>query len=179
MPRNPSHQELETVAQLRIALRRFVFATDQVTERHGLTSREYDLLALLNAPGQDLLSAGVISDQLCLSASATTELITPGVACRAARAATRPGKDAHQVRRTDQRRPKTILRGRPRPPNRANQDSRSPPCCGSSRNATEQGAVKRRRGVTFNHTAWASVLTPEDRGNRISMIHRGRVVAGR
>ena len=76
MPRNPSRQELETVAQLRIALRRFLFATDQVTERHGLTSRQYDLLALLHAPGQDLLSAGVISDQLCLSPSATTELIT-------------------------------------------------------------------------------------------------------
>ena len=76
MPRNPSRQELETVAQLRIALRRFLFATDQVTERHGLTSRQYDLLSLLHDPGQDSLTAGVISDQLSLSPSATTELIT-------------------------------------------------------------------------------------------------------
>ena len=76
MPKNPSPQELETVAQLRIALRRFLFATDQVTERHGLTSRQYDLLSLLNDPGQDHLTASAIAEQLSLSPSATTELVT-------------------------------------------------------------------------------------------------------
>lgn len=76
MPKNPSAQELETVAQLRIALRRFLFATDQVTERHGLTSRQYDLLSLLHDPEQDHLTASAIAEQLSLSPSATTELVT-------------------------------------------------------------------------------------------------------
>lgn len=76
MPKNPSPQELETVAQLRIALRRFLLATEQVTERHGLTSRQYDLLSLLHDPAQDHLTATVIAEQLSLSPSATTELIT-------------------------------------------------------------------------------------------------------
>ncbi len=76
MPKNPSAQELETVAQLRVALRRFLFATNQVTQRHGLTSRQYDLLSLLHDPEQDHLTASAIAEQLSLSPSATTELVT-------------------------------------------------------------------------------------------------------
>jgi len=77
MPRKVSRQELETVAALRVAMRRFVAATDDVTRAHGLTPRQYDLLALLHRPVADVeLTATVVADELCLSRSATTELLT-------------------------------------------------------------------------------------------------------
>jgi len=77
MAKSPSRDELETVAALRVAMRRFLAATDEVTRAHGLTPRQYDLLALLHRPGrgQDL-TASAIADELSLSRSATTELLT-------------------------------------------------------------------------------------------------------
>jgi DNA-binding MarR family transcriptional regulator len=76
-PPEVSSDELESVAAVRIAIRRFLAATDDVTETNGLTPRQYDLLALLHRPtdGNDL-TATEIADLLCLSRSATTELIT-------------------------------------------------------------------------------------------------------
>lgn len=73
----PTFQELKSVAELRMALRRFLLATDEVTKRHGLTPRQYDLLALLHSalPNEEL-TATVIAEQLGLSRSATTELLT-------------------------------------------------------------------------------------------------------
>jgi DNA-binding MarR family transcriptional regulator len=72
-----SNEELESVAALRIAIRRFLAATDDVTEAHGLTPRQYDLLALLHRPTEESrLTATEIAEQLCLSRSATTELIS-------------------------------------------------------------------------------------------------------
>jgi DNA-binding MarR family transcriptional regulator len=67
---------LQSVAELRVALRRFLAATDAVTATHGLTPRQYDLLALLHAPGDAPLTPTEIAERLCLSRSATTELIT-------------------------------------------------------------------------------------------------------
>jgi len=69
-------QELESVAALRVAIRRFLNATDEVTGAQGLTPRQYDLLALLHRPSAGTLSATDIATQLCLSRSATTELLT-------------------------------------------------------------------------------------------------------
>lgn len=85
-------EELESVAGLRVAIRRFLAATDQVTEGRGLTPRQYDLLALLHRPGHDRdVTASVIAEELCLSRSATTELLTraakAGLVTRAADAA--------------------------------------------------------------------------------------------
>ena len=77
MSRKVSKQELETVAALRVAMRRFVAATDDVTRAHGLTPRQYDLLALLHRPAREVeLTASMVADELCLSRSATTELLT-------------------------------------------------------------------------------------------------------
>jgi DNA-binding MarR family transcriptional regulator len=69
-------EELETVAALRVAIRRFLAATDEVTGAHGLTPRQYDLLALLHRPAAAPITATEIAEQLCLSRSATTELLT-------------------------------------------------------------------------------------------------------
>ena len=83
-------EELEGVADLRVAIRRFLAATNEVTSAHGLTPAQYDLLALLHRPGQAEVTATSIADALCLSRSATTELLT-----RAAKAGliTREGSD--------------------------------------------------------------------------------------
>lgn len=86
---SPSASELEAVAALRIALRRFLTATDDVTADHGLTPRQYDLLALLHRPSeQKPPTPTAIAEDLCLSRSATTELLTraatAGLVARAA-----------------------------------------------------------------------------------------------
>jgi DNA-binding MarR family transcriptional regulator len=73
----PNPNELETVAALRLALRRFIAASDEVTAAHHLTSRQYDLLALLHRPAASPpLTPTVIAHELCLSRSAATELLT-------------------------------------------------------------------------------------------------------
>jgi len=74
----PPPNELQTVASLRLALRRFLAATDEVTAAHGLTPRQYDLLALLHSPtsGDRSHTATTIARELSLSRSATTELLT-------------------------------------------------------------------------------------------------------
>ena len=77
----PNPNELETVAALRLALRRFMAASDEVTAAHQLTSRQYDLLALLHrtepAPARTPTD---IARELCLSRSATTELLSRAAA---------------------------------------------------------------------------------------------------
>jgi DNA-binding MarR family transcriptional regulator len=78
--------DLERVAELRIALRRFETATDRVTSRHGLTPRQYDLLAILHAPSRTGVVASAIADELSLSRNAMTELVSravqAGLVCR-------------------------------------------------------------------------------------------------
>jgi DNA-binding MarR family transcriptional regulator len=74
----PSTDELRTVADLRTALRRFAIASDAVTRAHGLTPRQYDLLAVLHAPGERA-TPSALATSLSLSRSATTELLTRAV----------------------------------------------------------------------------------------------------
>jgi DNA-binding MarR family transcriptional regulator len=77
MPERISAEELETVAELRVSIRRFLAVSAEVTRAHGLTPAYYDLLALLHRPnGRSDLTASAIADQLSLSRSATTELLT-------------------------------------------------------------------------------------------------------
>lgn len=77
----PNPNELETVAALRLALRRFMAASDEVTAAHRLTPRQYDLLAVLHRPvPAPPPTATEIAKELCLSRSATTELLTRAVA---------------------------------------------------------------------------------------------------
>lgn len=71
----PSDSELRTVADLRTALRRFAVASDAVTRAHGLTPRQYDLLAVLHAR-DDPPTPSALAASLSLSRSATTELLT-------------------------------------------------------------------------------------------------------
>jgi DNA-binding MarR family transcriptional regulator len=79
--RSPNPNELETVAALRLALRRFIAASDEVTAAHDLTSRQYDLLALLHRPTvSPPPTPTVIARELCLSRSAATELLTRAAA---------------------------------------------------------------------------------------------------
>jgi DNA-binding MarR family transcriptional regulator len=74
----PADDELKTVADLRTALRRFALASDAVTRAHGLTPRQYDLLAILHAPGESP-TPSTLATALSLSRSATTELLTRAV----------------------------------------------------------------------------------------------------
>jgi DNA-binding MarR family transcriptional regulator len=71
-----SYEELESVAALRVAIRRFLAASDEVTSAQGLTPRQYDLLALIHRPSTTNTTATEIATLLCLSRSATTELLT-------------------------------------------------------------------------------------------------------
>jgi len=69
------------VAELRIALRRFLAATDEATAVNGLTPRQYDLLALLHSPrARQPLTPTAIAELLSLSRSTTTELLGRAVA---------------------------------------------------------------------------------------------------
>jgi DNA-binding MarR family transcriptional regulator len=72
----PSANELKTVAALRVALRRFQAATDEITQRHGLSPRWYDLLAVLHEPGNSGQKLTTIGEQLQLRANTITGLIT-------------------------------------------------------------------------------------------------------
>jgi DNA-binding MarR family transcriptional regulator len=80
-PHPPNPNELETVALLRLALRRFIAASDEVTAAYELTSRQYDLLAILHRPQAPApMTPTVVARELCLSPSAATELLTRAVA---------------------------------------------------------------------------------------------------
>ena len=69
--------DFETIARLRVALRRFQAATDQATATYGLTPRQYDLLSVLHAPSRGGLGvASAIADEMCISPNAMTELVS-------------------------------------------------------------------------------------------------------
>lgn len=72
----PSREELNAVARLREGLRRFTAATEAATERHGLTPRWYDLLAVIHGSPAGTLTAHELTGRLVLSRSAVSELVT-------------------------------------------------------------------------------------------------------
>ena len=55
----PTKREFEAAAQLRIALRRFLSRSEQISRAHGLTSERYQLLLLIkvSAAGDFALAA--------------------------------------------------------------------------------------------------------------------------
>lgn len=73
-------EDLERVAELRLALRHFQAASDRVTASHHLTPRQYDLLAVLHAPSRSGAVASAIADELSISRNAMTELVSRAVA---------------------------------------------------------------------------------------------------
>lgn len=74
-------EELDAVAELRVALNRFGAATEDVTRAHGLTQRQYDLLAVLHhsRAGEAGATPTSVASDLSLSRSASTELLTRAV----------------------------------------------------------------------------------------------------
>ena len=68
--------DFETVAELRLALRHFQAATDRITSTHTLTTRQYDLLALLHAPSRRGALASEMADLLHISRNAMSELVS-------------------------------------------------------------------------------------------------------
>lgn len=74
-----SARELSGVAQLRAALRRFEARSQEVTNRHALTPRQYDLLALLHDPTSASNSTTSLATALHLSRNSMSELISRAV----------------------------------------------------------------------------------------------------
>lgn len=68
--------DLVAIAELRSGLRRFLSVTDEVTRRHRLTPRRYDLLAMLHGAESGSCTASELAERLRLSRNAITELIT-------------------------------------------------------------------------------------------------------
>ena len=62
--------------RLRLALRRFQAATDVVTRHHGLTPRQYDLLAVLHGSDATRHTPSLIAVDLRLGRNTLTELVT-------------------------------------------------------------------------------------------------------
>jgi DNA-binding MarR family transcriptional regulator len=75
----PTAEELQSVVELRLALRRFLTASEDQVAAFGLTARQYDLLAVLHQPARPPVTPGSVADQLELSKSAATELLTRAV----------------------------------------------------------------------------------------------------
>jgi DNA-binding MarR family transcriptional regulator len=76
---DPTPDELESVAEFRVALRRFLAASENETAASGLTARQYDLLAVLHHPARPRVTPGSVADELALSKSAATELLSRAV----------------------------------------------------------------------------------------------------
>jgi DNA-binding MarR family transcriptional regulator len=75
MRTKPSQQEYEAVADLRIALRRFLHETARITHAHGLTPQRYDLLAVIRGSSANTLSISELADTLSLAPHSVTELV--------------------------------------------------------------------------------------------------------
>jgi DNA-binding MarR family transcriptional regulator len=75
----PSRDELRQAAELRLAIRRFHAATEDVLRQCGLTYRQYLLLLVIeSAPRTHPLSMGDLSSTLKLAPSSITELLDRG-----------------------------------------------------------------------------------------------------
>ena len=86
MPTNPSQHDYESVAALRIALRRFLHETERVTQAHNLTPQRYDLLAVIRGSESASLSITDLAQRLSLAPHSVTELVdraeNAGLVCR-------------------------------------------------------------------------------------------------
>jgi DNA-binding MarR family transcriptional regulator len=72
----PPPHELDAVVHLRLALRRFQATSDEVTARHRLTPRQYDLLAVLHGGDESRRTPTLIAHDLQLGRNTLTELVT-------------------------------------------------------------------------------------------------------
>lgn len=67
------------MVSLRVALRHFQAATNEITRAHGLTPRQYDLLAILHGGDSRRRVPSVIAADLRLERNTMTELVTRAV----------------------------------------------------------------------------------------------------
>jgi DNA-binding MarR family transcriptional regulator len=75
MPTQSSRDEYENVAAFRIALRRFLFETERVTQTHRLTPQRYDLLVVIRGSESASLSIRELAERLSLAPHSVTELV--------------------------------------------------------------------------------------------------------
>ena len=75
MRTKPSLHEYETVAALRVALRRFLRETHRITQAHGLTPQRYDLLLMIKGSESGRLSITELAERLSLAPHSVTELV--------------------------------------------------------------------------------------------------------
>jgi DNA-binding MarR family transcriptional regulator len=59
-----------------MSVRHFAAATETITQQHGLTTRRYDLLAILHAEPGRACTATRLGDLLEISVNGVTELVT-------------------------------------------------------------------------------------------------------
>ena len=71
----PSKKEFEAAAQLRIALRRFLSRSEEISRAHGLTPERYQLLLMIKVSAEDTATVGSLSKTLRIGQSAATQLV--------------------------------------------------------------------------------------------------------
>ncbi len=75
MRTKPSQHDYEAVAAFRIALRRFLHETHQISRANGLTPQRYDLLLIIKGSESGRLSITELAAQLSLAPHSVTELV--------------------------------------------------------------------------------------------------------
>lgn len=85
------------IAEFRSSLRRFLARTEEIAPRHGLTPRQYDLLAMIKgAPGGgETSTVGDLAPRMHLGQSTVTELVARAV--KAGLVERRPSPDDGRV----------------------------------------------------------------------------------
>ena len=74
-PTRLSSADYEAAAQLRMALRRFLSRSEQITRAHGLTPQRYQLMLLIKAAADQAATVGELSRKLSISQSGITQLV--------------------------------------------------------------------------------------------------------
>jgi DNA-binding MarR family transcriptional regulator len=64
----------DAAAAFRVALRRFLARTDQITQAHGLTPERYELLLLIKVADDGEATVGRLAPKLRIGQSAATQL---------------------------------------------------------------------------------------------------------
>jgi DNA-binding MarR family transcriptional regulator len=70
----PSREQFAAASALRVALRRFLARTEQITRTHGLTPERYELLLLIKVAGDGEATVGKLARKLQIGQSAATQL---------------------------------------------------------------------------------------------------------
>jgi DNA-binding MarR family transcriptional regulator len=66
--------QYESAVALRLALRKLLSRTEQVTRAHGLTPERYELLLLIKTAPDGEATVGKLGERMCIGQSAATQL---------------------------------------------------------------------------------------------------------